>query len=170
MMWSLRQSRDGSNYNTDDALHPRYRGAQDDPLVGLAAVGLGIVAVGPLAPALGRLALRLIPAAPAIPWLTSGDGSQMYRQAVGALRGMAPGQRAEAFRNFARQIEAATNGGWFARQLAAQNGTVFSGRAGESIVFDAAGMMFRGNIGNVDQFSRTAAGVVANYERLIPLR
>ncbi len=61
------------NYKTDDALHPRYRGADDDPLVGLATVGLGFMVGGPAGVRLiARLTTALsLRAAPAIPVASS---------------------------------------------------------------------------------------------------
>ncbi len=148
------------NFFTYDEAGPTYTAVVGGLTVGLAFWSL----VGPFLPAAAATA------APAIPRLTSGEGPQMYRQARELVRGMAPAQRVEVFRNFAGQIEAATRGNWFAREFAAQNGTMFTGRAGETLVFDAAGMMFKGNFGNTDQFMRSAASVVINYDKLIPLR
>ena len=108
-------------------------------------------------------------AADAIPTLVSGampKGQQMLQQAVGHLQRMPGNARVDAFRNFAQQIETATQGSWAAAEQQAVNATVFAGRAGEAIAFNAAGQAFRGNIGNAQQFTTTANGLVANFDRL----
>ena len=57
-------------------------------------------------------------------------------------------------------------GAWAAAEMQAVNATVFAGRAGEALVFNAQGQVFRGNVGNTEQFTRTAQGLVANFEKL----
>ena len=148
-----------SRYNDEEqkfqaALTPRDRLALSAMVVGAAAAGAGGFA----------LVARL--AGPAIPVLASGRGHDMLRQAVSELQGMASSQRVGAFRDFARQIEAATQGAWAAAEQQAVNATVFAGRAGEAIAFNAQGQAFRGNIGNAEQFTRTANGLVANFDKL----
>jgi hypothetical protein len=90
----------------------------------------------------------------------------MLGQAIQALQGMQAGARVDAFRNFAHQIESATQGAWRAMELQAVNATVFAGEAGEAMVFNASGQAFRGKIGNTEQFTRGANGLVANFDKL----
>ena len=129
------------------------------------AVMAGVVGAGAVV-GVGGFALLARLAGPTIPVLVSGRGHDMLRQAVRELQGMASSQRVGAFRDFARQIEAATQGSWAAAEQQAVNATVFAGRAGEAIVFNAQGQAFRGNIGNAEQFTRTASGLVANFDKL----
>jgi hypothetical protein len=84
---------------------------------------------------------------------------------------MPAASRVDAFRGFARQIEAANVGnGWRAAEQVSANAVVFTGGAGESIVFNAAGQVFRGNIGNAGQFTIGAGGVVtAHFDKLTML-
>lgn len=90
----------------------------------------------------------------------------MLGQAVSALQSIAASDRIAAFRSMAGQIESATRGAWAAAEQQAVNATIFAGRAGEAIAFNAQGQAFRGNIGNAEHFGRTADGLVANFDKL----
>ena len=91
----------------------------------------------------------------------------MFREAVGHLSEMAGSGRVEAFRNFAGQISESSKGAWQATQMAAQNVTMFVGEAGEALVFDAAGQMFRGNIANTAAFVLQKGGeYIVNLDKL----
>jgi hypothetical protein len=141
-----------------------------NPWKGLAILA-GIAAAGAAAVALPAVAAELAlgaaaSAGPAVPALAGGKGIDMLRQAVGYLGQMQASTRVDAFRNFAQQIESSTQGQWAAAEQQAVNGTVFAGKAGEAMVFNSAGQMFRGNIGNAEQFTSTAKGLVANFDKL----
>jgi len=70
------------------------------------------------------------------------------------------------FRQFAKQITAATKGGWNAAEFSAKNGNVFAGEGGEALVFDAAGKMFRGHLQDQAAFIRARGGLEVAYEAL----
>jgi hypothetical protein len=113
-------------------------------------------------------------ASSAVPRLAQGPGIQgreMLGEAVGHLKNMAGSGRADAFRNFAQQIGDATRGAWTATEMGATNARVFLGEAGEALVFDRAGNMFRGRIGDAAAFVLQKGGeYLVNFDKLNPIR
>ena len=83
-----------------------------------------------------------------VPKLTKGPNNQMLRDAIGhvkALKGDAK-QKADLFENLAGQINKLSGGGWSASRSVATDGShVFLGEAGEVLVIDSAGALFRGS-------------------------
>jgi RHS repeat-associated protein len=150
-------------------MRPLNDGSPGKGLAILAGVTVG-AAASLAAPEIAGAAMRwLAGSSTAIPTLTVPaipKGREMLGQAVQYLQKMPASARVDAFRNFAQQIEAATQGGWQALEQQAVNATVFSGKAGEAIVFDAQGQAFRGTIGNPSQFVNTAKGMVVNFDKL----
>lgn len=138
-----------------------------DNLLRNSAVGAGAGALAGLG--YGLLAAGSGAGAAAIPTLTAGampNGREMLGQAIQYLQQMGSSGRVEAFRNFAQQIATATRGAWQAAEMQGVNATIFAGRAGEALVFDAQGLAYRGNVANAEQFTRTAQGLVANFDKL----
>jgi hypothetical protein len=105
------------------------------------------------------------------------EGATMLKEALGYLKQAAPAQRIGLFQQFADQIAAATGGSWTASRVDLEGGgAIFAGEAGEALVFDPAGQMFRGRVGNLGtgpdaQFNFGPGGtLVPNYPKLRPIQ
>lgn len=151
-------------YNANNAA--RFNGA----MTGLSIVQgfMGIRSLIGLVTRGGRAAANAT--ATVIPTLSGSTAAEMMPQAMRALAtSTANGaQKAAMFEGMAAQITTATKGAWNATRMAGPNGSnVFFGKAGEALVINAEGQVFRGALGTAVKVSKDVVEIAWHKLRLV---
>jgi hypothetical protein len=93
------------------------------------------------------------------------DARRLHGKVLAVLRRLPPDRRVAVYQRWVDQMH--RRAGWDAsRGRLADGGVSFAGTAGDALVFDPAGVMWRGNVTLPGQFSYTPAGLRANYPAL----
>ena len=93
---------------------------------------------------------------------------EMYRDAVNIVKAFkgTPQQKMDLFEEFAKQISQRTGGSWGAGRVPTTDGAaLFVGKAGEAIVINQKGEIFRGSAAT-GGWKVTTEGYVLLYEAL----
>jgi RHS repeat-associated protein len=140
-------------------------------LIALAGAGESVAAGRGVAGGFVQSEVRAA-ASSTLPRIVEGTNNEMVGQAVQLVKGLegTAAQRADLFQNLASQITNITKGAWQAARGAGTGGShVFLGDAGQALVIDSSGALFRGSLGNGVGLGAKAGEYAVDFAKLRPL-